>query len=317
MIIFLVKRLLLALPTLLGVAVLIFVLLRVLPGDVVAAKLQAEGAMISDAVLQAERVRLGLDQPLPIQFFDWLWGMLRFDFGTSMWTGRAVTEEIATRFPATLQIAIMATMLAVVFAIPLGALSAVFPNTLIDYGLRFFTISGLAVPSFWLGMLFIMGLLAFLNWLPPLGYVPLWENPGLNLSQLIWPALAVGYRYIAVVARMTRSSLLEVMREDYIRTARAKGVPKGIIVRRHAIRNAMLPVITLVALEFSFLLGGLAVTEQVFNINGLGKLFIDAVTRNDFIMTQSLVMLVAVVFILTNILIDIAYAIIDPRLKIN
>jgi peptide/nickel transport system permease protein len=178
-----------------------------------------------------------------------------------------------------------------------------------------FSIAGLAVPSFWLGMIVILLLLTYFSWIPPLTFTSFWENPRENLSQLIWPALAVGYRYSAVATRMMRSSILEVLQEDYIRTARAKGVQERLVVARHAMRNAMLPVVTVIGLEFAFLIGGLVVTEQVFNLNGIGKLFVQAVARSDFTMIQSLVLLVSVFFVLINFVIDMLYALLDPRIR--
>jgi peptide/nickel transport system permease protein len=182
---------------------------------------------------------------------------------------------------------------------------------------RVVAVSGLAIPSFWLGMLIILGLLSFFNWLPKIGYVPLWEDPIANLSVTIWPAASVGYRYAAVATRMMRSSLLEVMREDYIRTARAKGVWTRLIMRRHALRNALLPVVTVIGIEFAFLIGGLVVTEQVFNINGIGKLFVDATARGDFNLIQGLVLLIATIFVLVNLLVDLIYGWLDPRIRLR
>jgi peptide/nickel transport system permease protein len=232
-----------------------------------------------------------------------------------MWTGRPVIDEIASRLELSLEVAILATILAIAIAIPLGTLAALFKDSWIDHAIRVFAIAGLAVPSFWLGMLMILALLLAFNWIPPLTYVPIYEAPLQNLSQLIWPALAVGYRYSAVATRMTRSTLLEVLNEDYIRTARAKGVFERLVVRRHAMRNAMLPVVTVVGLEFAFLIGGLVVTEQVFNLNGIGKLFVETVTRSDYTMVQALVMLVAAFFILVNFVVDMLYAVLDPRIR--
>jgi peptide/nickel transport system permease protein len=209
----------------------------------------------------------------------------------------------------------MATILATVLAIPLGTLAALYQNTWIDQVIRVFAIAGLAVPSFWLGMIFILVLLLNFNWIPPLTYTPIYEDPWRNLSQLVWPALAVGYRYSAVATRMTRSTVLEVLREDYIRTARAKGVWERLVVSRHAMRNAMLPVVTVIGLEFAFLIGGLVVTEQVFNLNGLGKLFVETVTRGDYTMVQALVMLIAGFFIFINFAVDLLYAVLDPRIR--
>jgi len=194
-------------------------------------------------------------------------------------------------------------------------------NTWLDYCVRAFSIAGIAIPSFWLGIMIILGLLIFTQawfgtpWMPPIEYVPIWVDPLANLSQLIWPALATGYRYSAVATRMTRSALLEVLREDYIRTARAKGLMEKLIINRHALKNSMLPVVTVIGIEFAFLMGGLVVTEQVFNLNGLGKLFVESVTNQDFSMTQALVMLVVCVFIFTNFVVDIMYAWLDPRIR--
>src|SRR5262245_57366239 len=231
---FILHRMLMMVPTLLGVALLVFFLLRLMPGDPVATMLLGDGgaANISPAVIAAERARLGLDQPLYVQFIKWFWGALRGDLGYSMWTGKPVTYEIAIRLQLSLQVAIMATILAVLLAIPLGTLSAIFRDTWIDQTIRVFLIAGLAVPSFWLGMIVILLLLTWSHWIPPLTFTPFLENPWENLRQLIWPALAVGYRYSAVSTRMMRSSILEVLQEDYIRTARAKGVMERLVVAR-------------------------------------------------------------------------------------
>jgi peptide/nickel transport system permease protein len=314
---FVLHRVLLMIPTLLGVAVLVFVLLRLMPGDPVATMLLGDGggANIPLQVIEQERARLGLDQPMYIQFVKWFWSALRGDFGVSMWTGKPVAYEIGVRLELSLQVAVMATTLAILLALPLGTLSAVFKDTWIDQAIRLFSIAGLAVPSFWLGMIVILLLLTVFHWIPPLTFTPFLTDPWENLSQLIWPALAVGYRYSAVSTRMMRSSILEVLQEDYIRTARAKGVVERLVVARHAMRNAMLPVVTVIGLEFAFLIGGLVVTEQVFNLNGIGKLFVQAVARSDFTMIQGLVLLVAVFFVLINFAIDLTYAFLDPRIR--
>jgi peptide/nickel transport system permease protein len=312
---YILKRVLLMIPTLAGVAVLVFFLMRVVPGDVVELRFAGESAFAQKAQLDLERARLGLDKPLWQQFLTWMGGLLRFDFGTSMWTGAPILEEIRLRFALSLQLAIMATVIAVLLAVPLGIVAALKQDTWVDYAVRIFSIAGLATPSFWLGIVFILALLIVFKWLPPMVYTPFWVNPWQNLAQLIWPALAVGYRYSAVAMRMTRSAMLEVLREDYIRTARAKGLWENLILSRHALKNAMLPVLTVVALEFAFLMGGLVVTEQVFNLNGLGLLFVESVAHRDYTLTQALVMLVAFVFIVVNFLVDLAYAWIDPRIR--
>ena len=314
---FLARRLFLVIPTLIGVAVAVFFLIRVMPGDVVVVKLRADGASVSEETIQAERKRLGLDKPLHVQFVDYLVGLSRLDLGNSLWTGDSVAREIAVRIPVSFQIALMATFIAILIAIPLGTISALYRDTWIDHSVRVLAVSGLAIPSFWLGMLIILALLSLFNWLPKIGYVSIFEDPITNLSALIWPAVSVGYRYAAVATRMMRSALLEVMREDYIRTARAKGVWTSLIMRRHALRNALLPVVTVIGLEFAFLIGGLVVTEQVFNINGIGKLFVDATARGDFNLIQGLVLFIATIFIFVNLMVDLLYAWLDPRIRLS
>jgi peptide/nickel transport system permease protein len=313
---YILKRLLAMIPTLLGVAILIFVLLRVVPGDVVEARYLAQGSQfVSQDLMNLERAKLGLDKPLWQQFTTWMAGLARLDFGVSMWTGAPISEEIKLRFALSLQLALMASCIATLLAIPLGIIAAVKQDTWVDYAVRVFSIAGLATPSFWLGILMILTMLVVFKWIPPMVFTPFWVDPWLNLQQLIWPALAVGYRYSAVGTRMMRSAMLEVLREDYIRTARAKGLWLKLILTRHALKNAILPVLTIISLEFAFLLGGLVVTEQVFNLNGLGMLFVEAISRRDYTLTQALVMLVATVFLLVNFFVDIAYAWLDPRIR--
>jgi peptide/nickel transport system permease protein len=289
---YLLKRFLLMFPTLVGVAVVTFFLIRVIPGDVVELRLAGDRGSASQAAIDAERVRFGLDQPVWKQFATWIW------------------DEIKLRFALSLQVAIMATLVAVALAVPLGLLAALRQDSWIDYAVRIFSIAGLACPSFWLGILMILTFLIVFKWLPPMVYTPFWVNPWQNMQQLIWPALAVGYRYSAVATAM-----LEVLREDYVRTARAKGLVQRLILVRHALKNAMLPVLTVIALEFAFLIGGLVVTEQVFNLNGIGLLFVQAVAHRDYTLIQALVMLVAGIFIFVNFAMDVMYAWLDPRIR--
>jgi peptide/nickel transport system permease protein len=318
---YILKRLLLVIPTLLGAAALVFTLLRLIPGDICELRMAGSGGYFDEDAIRVCREEMGTNQPMIVQFGHFLWGLARFDLGTSMWTGQPIATEIALRFQLSLQLAIMATIVAVIVAIPLGTISAVKQNTWVDYVVRGVSIAGTAMPSFWLGILIILGLLIgsqhFFGepWMPPIKYRPIWEAPLYNLSMLIWPAVATGYRYSAVATRMTRSALLEVLREDYVRTARAKGLTQKLILWRHALKNAMLPVITVIGIEFAFLMGGLVVTEQVFNLNGLGKLFVESVVNNDYTMTQALVMLVVMVFVLTNFVVDLCYAWLDPRIR--
>ena len=312
---YLIKRFLLMFPTLVGVAALIFFLMRIVPGDIVELRFAGESSFSTKEQLDQERARFGLDKPVWRQFVEWMWGLVRLDFGKSMWTGAPITDEIKLRFALSLQLSIMATIVAVLLAIPLGVVAALKQDTWVDYVVRVFSIAGIATPSFWLGILMILALLIVFKWLPPMVYTPFWVNPWQNLAQLIWPALAVGYRYSAVATRMTRSAMLEVLREDYIRTARAKGLVQKLILTRHALKNAMLPVLTIVCIEFAFLMGGLVVTEQVFNLNGLGLLFVQSVAHRDYTLTQALVLLVAGVFVVVNFLMDLMYAWLDPRIR--
>lgn len=308
-------------PTLIGAAILVFFLMRLIPGDVCELRLAGTGLYVDQEQIDLCRNKLGLNDPMIVQLWEFLSGYFTFDFGESMWTGKPITYELGLRFQLSLQVAIMATLVATFIAIPLGTISAVKQNTWLDYFVRAFSIAGIAIPSFWLGIMIILGLLIFTQawfgtpWMPPIDYVAPWEDPLGNLSQLIWPAVATGYRYSAVATRMTRSALLEVMREDYIRTARAKGLMEKLIINRHALKNSLLPVITVLGIEFAFLMGGLVVTEQVFNLNGLGKLFVESVLQKDYSMVQALVMVVVTVAVFTNFLVDITYAWLDPRIR--
>ena len=318
---YIIKRLLLAIPTLVGAAALVFVLMRLIPGDVCVIRLGSGGTHVDPASVEACRQQLGLNDPLIVQFLHFLWSYCTFDFGISMWSGNPVSHEIAVRLPVSLEVAVMATIIAILIAIPLGTISALRENSWLDHMVRVLAIAGIATPSFWLG---IMSLILVLNisaivtgkpWLPPIDYVSFWQDPLRNLSMVLLPAITVGYRYSAVTMRITRSAMLEIMREDYIRTARAKGLLEQIIVNRHALKNAMLPVVTLIGIEFAFLIGGLVITEQVFNLNGIGRLLVQAVQNQDNVLAQALVMLVVAVFVMTNLVVDVLYAWLDPRIR--
>jgi peptide/nickel transport system permease protein len=308
-------------PTLFGAAVVVFLLLRLIPGDVCMLKFGGEGGYADPEQIAQCQDQLGISDPKIEQFYDYIVGFVTFDLGTSMWTQQDVTHEIAIRFPLSLQIAIMATFVSVIIAVPVGVISAAKQNTLVDYVVRTISIAGIAMPSFWLGIVIILGLLigtqawSGVPWMPPIFYKPIWVDPMHNLSQLIWPALATGYRYSSVATRMTRSAMLDVLKEDYVRTARAKGLIEKVIINRHALKNAMLPVVTVIGIEFAFLMGGLVVTEQVFNLNGVGKLFVESVTQAEYTLTQSLVMLVVFIFVMVNFIVDLMYAWLDPRIR--
>jgi peptide/nickel transport system permease protein len=310
---YIVGRLLLMIPTLVGVAVITFVVMRLVPGDIVA--LRYAGSSVPQDIIDKERAILGLDKPMWAQFGDWMNQIAHLDFGQSLWTGHAVIDEIWTRFPLSLELAVIATAFAVSFALPLGVLAAVKQDTWVDYGIRIFSVGGLAMPSFWIGIMLVLGTITFFGWAPPLVFTAFTEDPVANLAQMILPAVSVGYRYSAVSMRMTRSTVLEVLREDYVRTARAKGLRESLVVMRHALRNALLPVVTVVSLEFAFLIGGLVVTEQVFNLNGIGKLLVDAVAHRDYPLIQALVLLLSAVFVLVNFAVDMIYMVLDPRIR--
>jgi peptide/nickel transport system permease protein len=320
---YLVSRILLVFPTLLGAAALVFILMRLIPGDICLVRLGSGGTSFSASALAACHAEIGIDRPWLLQFAEFIWGMARGDFGISMWSGKPVITEIATRFPVSLEVAVIATLIAISIAIPLGTISALKQNTWIDLLVRTISIAGIATPACWLGILSILMVLDVSQWLtgrpwmPSIDYVPLWKDPLRNLSIVMLPALTVGYRYAAVSMRMTRSAMLEVLREDYIRTARAKGLLEKIIINRHALKNALLPVVTVIGIEFAFLIGGLVVTEQVFNLNGIGRLMVLSVQNQDYTLTQALVMLVVTIAVVTNLLVDLLYAWLDPRIRLN
>jgi peptide/nickel transport system permease protein len=315
------KRVLLVIPTLLGAAALVFVLMRLIPGDVCVVRLGSSGGTFDPKAIALCHAELGMNRPLVVQFLDFLWGIVRLDFGTSMWSGSPVTAEIWARLPISVEIAILATVIAIIIAIPLGTISAIKQNTWIDLVARVFAVGGTATPSFWLGLVSLLIILNLTSalfgtpWMPPIEYVPIWQDPIRNLSMAFLPAVTVGYRYAAVSMRMTRSAMLEVMQEDYIRTARAKGLINKLIINRHALKNALLPVVTLIGIEFAFLIGGLVVTEQVFNLNGVGRLFVQAVQNQDYTLTQALVMLTVIIFVVSNLVVDLLYAWLDPRIR--
>jgi peptide/nickel transport system permease protein len=314
---FLFRRALQFLFTLWAVATLIFFLLRVLPGDPVEFKYTSEGGVITAEQLQEQRVRFGYDQPLAIQYVRWITGLTRMDLGTSIWSENPVTEEIGTRFGVTIKVAISALVIGLVLAIPLGVVGALSRGTWLDQLIRVCTVTGQSVPSFWLAMLVLLALLATVGWIPAIEAVPFSERPWEHLAQIFVPAVVVGWRLSSVNARLLRSSLIEVLSQDYVRTAHAKGVSPARVIWRHALANAMLPTITVIGIEFAGLLGGLVVTEQVFNINGIGRLLMQAISFSDLALIQGLVMLFALIYVSVGFLVDVLQAALDPRIRIN
>jgi peptide/nickel transport system permease protein len=309
---YLVRRLFLMLLTLFGISVIVFLLLRVMPGNIVDVLYDAAGYVNprEKAKIEAE---LGLDRPLAVQYAAWIGGLAHGDLGYSYTSERPAIEEIAPRIPVTAKLAALALAFAVLIGVPLGVISAVRQNTAIDYLLRVASLAGLSMPAFWLGLLILMGFVAWFGTIPIYTEPPatLWEE----LALLSVPAAAVGFRSSALMMRLTRSSMLEVLRQDYIRTARAKGASAASVNYRHGLRNAILPVVTVVGIEAAFLMGGLIVTETVFNIPGVARYLVTALTQRDYPIVQNLVMFIAVIVVMINFLVDMLYAVLDPRIK--
>ena len=310
-------RLSLFIPTLLLVTIVLFVILRIVPGDPALMLLvgsQGEGA-VDPEELAALRHQLGTDRPLFVQYYTWIWDTLRGDFGTSMWYDDPVWEEIREKFPVTLELVILGIVIGFGTAVPLGLLSAVKQDSWLDYVARIFTVAGIALPSFWLGILLIFLLVRAFNWAPPLGYEAFWEDPLKNLQQMVFPAMVLGYFNMAFVARVTRSAMLDVLREDYIRTAYSKGLRGWVVISRHALRNAFLPILTVSGWQVGRLIGGTVVIESVFLVPGVGQVLIEAIGHRDFTMIQAFILLIAFAVLSLNLIIDVLYAWFDPRIR--
>lgn len=314
MIRYIARRLLFLIPIWVGVSIAVFVLMRIMPGDVAAAMLGEEG-VASEEQLDAVRRSLGLDEPLYIQYLDWIQHVATFDLGNSLYGNVPVTELIWSRLPATLNLAILASLISIVIGIPLGVISAVKRNTPIDYITRFVSILGLAIPPFWLGILVIVFLAVYFNYGVPFNYVLPWEDPWLNIQKMIWPALILGYEQSALIARMTRSAMLDTLAEDYVRTAYAKGLRGRAVVMRHALRNALIPVVTVIGVYFALMLGGTVVLEPVFNIPGLGSLLFESIRRRDYPVIEILLLFSVTVVLVVNVFVEATYAWIDPRIS--
>lgn len=311
------QRLITGLVTLFFVSVIVFVLVRVIPGDAAVMLTGAGGGVVSEQEIQQVRRNLGLDRPMYVQFVDWAARAVQLDFGESFRTGNPVAKDIFRRFPYTLQIVVMATLFAVAFGIPAGVTSAHYVGGLFDRLLQTVSIIGLAAPSFWIGLLIILGLVTVFGWSAPLFWEPFWVSPLKSLSQLVWPALAVGMRQVALIARMTRSIMLEVLNEDYIRTARAKGLSEGNVVFRHGLRNGLLPIVTLVGFEFATLFGSLIITETVFSVPGLGQYVVTSILQRDYPAAQGIVLILAGIVVTGNLVVDLLYGWLDPRTRVR
>jgi peptide/nickel transport system permease protein len=308
------RRLLQGVLVLWLVSLLIFSLVRILPGDAVIMQLD-QAAAPSPEVLKRARQELGIDRPFVEQYRTWIGAALQGDLGRSLITRRPVTQELLKRINLTTHLAVMSVIIALLIALPIGVLSAVRQDTASDYVGRFVAVLGLSLPDFWLATVVITFLAIWFQWIPPIGFAPLWEDPARCLSQLLIPALIIGARLAAVSMRMTRSSLLEVLRQDYIRTARAKGARERAVIVRHAMKNAFIPVITVIGGQFSVLLGGTVIVEFIFLQPGVGSLMLDAVQLRDYTLIQGAVLFFAAVIVVTNLLVDLSYAWLDPRIR--
>ena len=313
---YIVRRLLYAIPGLFGITLIIFFTLRILPGDPLAI-LYGDGGRenLTDADIAEIKHQLGIDKALVLQYGDWMKDVFTGKMGESFWRGDSVSEMIIRRGPLTAEIAVIAVLISWLIGLPVGILGAVRQNGIADYVSRFFTIIFLAVPSFWVAILVVVFSLLVFNYRPPLGIIQLWEDPFRNLQIVIAPGVVLGLATSAYIARMARTTLLEVIRDDYVRTARAKGLPERTVVLRHALRNALLPVITLSGVLFGLLLGGSVAVELAFTVPGLGSALVQAFTERDFVVVQNLVLLYGVIFVFVNLSIDLAYAWLDPRIR--
>lgn len=315
MVAYLVRRFTAAIIVLFGVSLLVFMLIHSLPGDTLIAKLGETGRLKPEQ-LAAARHEMGIDRPLPVQYVSWLGGVLRGDLGASLvWDGLTVGGQIADALPVSFELAIIASLVALVIAVPLGIVSAVRQDTIVDQAIRLVTITGLAVPSFWLGTIVIIYLGIWFHYLPPLKYTPIWDDPAANLQQFYIPGLLLGYNLSATLTRMTRSTVLEVLRHDYVRTARAKGLMQRTVLARHVLKNALIPVVTIFGLQFGQLLAGTVVIETVFGRPGIGRLIVDAILNKDFPLVQGIVLVVAISYVVVNLIVDLLYAFLDPRIR--
>ena len=308
------QRVVTAFLTLFGMSAVIFVLLRLAPGNIVDI-LFATAGFVNPAAKQEIARELGLDQPIPIQYGRWLKQIVRGELGKSYRYDIPAWQVIKPRIPVSVELAILALLVAVLLGVPVGVLSAIRQDTVTDYLLRILSLAGLSMPSFWLGMVIILFLVSYFGWIPSMTYVSPFENLKVHILQFLFPALAVGYRSSALIMRITRSSMLDVLREDYIRTAWAKGQREWIVVFGHALSNATLPVITVIGIEFAFMIGGLVVTETVFNLPGVARYLVDAILWRDYPVVQNLVMFMAIVVVIANLTVDLLYGWLDPRIR--
>jgi peptide/nickel transport system permease protein len=309
---YIVRRVLAIVPVLFGISILVFLLVHLIPGDVAQILL---GTQATDQQIETLRRTFGLDRPLPVQYVDWLSHILRGDFGVSFRTNRPVLPDLVQRFGVTLQLTLTSMLIALLVAIPLGVISAANRGRTSDSISRVVALLGLSIPNFWLGTLLILFVSLVLHWLPPVGFVSLLDNPLLGIQTLILPALALGTAVAAFIMRMVRSSLLEVLRQDYVRTAYAKGLQDRTVLYRHALKNAFIPVLTVIGVQIGYLLGGAVIIESIFSLPGMGRFLLDSISNRDYSIVQGGVLFIALIFCLVNLSVDLVYAWIDPRIR--
>lgn len=306
------KRILIAIPVLIGISIVAFFLIRLVPGDTVTALLGANYNQEQAAALRAD---YGLDKPLITQYLIWVKNLLKGDFGHSFFTNQAVSSSIMERLPVTFELMIMSFIYCLVIAIPLGAVASLKKNSLLDYLATIFGLLGVSIPNFWLATILILVFSLHMGWFPSGGFVSFFADPIANLRYMFLPSIALGASVGAVVMRMTRSSMLEILKQDYIEMARAKGVSQKILIISHALKNALIPVITVLGIQMGYLLGGSVIIEQIFSLPGIGRLALQAITNRDYILMQSSILFVAAGFVIINLLVDLIYALINPQIR--
>ena len=311
-----IKRIILFVPTVLLVTMIAFIVMAVLPGDPAIAILEGDGGgQYTQQDLENLREKLGTNRNVFVQYGSWIGGVVQGDFGNSLWFNSPVMGELGDRIPVTVELAVLSILMSVVIAVPLGIISAIKPDSPLDYGSRIFTLIGIAIPNFLAAVLMILFLLKVFNWLPSLGYVDLWDDPAKNLSQMFFPAFALALYEMAFIARVTRSSMMEIIREDYMRTARSKGLAERVVLFRHGLKNAILPILTISGWQFGRLFGGTVVIETIFLVPGMGRILIEAVQHRDFPLIQAAIVIIGMAIVSINLLVDLLYGWLDPRIR--
>ena len=314
---YIVKRLLLFIPTVFLASLFVFLLMRIVPGDpalIILGGLSGEGTYTQQDLENLQR-ELGTDRNIAVQYGDWAWGILHGDLGKSLFRDVPVTDDLKFRIPLTLELAVMASIISFLLAVPLGVVSALKPDSIFDYAARIFTFTGISIPIFVSGIVVVYVLVNVFSWFPPIGYAHIWDEPLKNLQQMIFPAVTLAFYQMNFIARVTRSAMLEVMREDYIRTARSKGLRESSVVLLHALKNAFLPVITVSGWAFGLLLGGTVIIEKIFAVHGMGTLLLDSILARDYTMIQAMVLIFTVGVMTVNLIVDLVYAWVDPRIR--